>query len=119
MLGRLAAAAAGAALAVLWDADPAWAQAVLPSLSLEWGCGDGVEAWSTGLQILLLLTVLSLAASILVMMTAFTRIVVVLAFVRYALSTQQPLPTQVLSALALFLTCCVTAPVWQQACDEP
>ncbi|MFO7246863.1 MAG: flagellar type III secretion system pore protein FliP [Thermaerobacter sp.] len=118
MLGRLAAAAAGAALAVLWDADPAWAQAVLPSLSLEWGAADGVEAWSTGLQILLLLTVLSLAPSILVMMTAFTRIVVVLAFVRYALSTQQLPPTQVLIALALFLTFFVMAPVWQQAYDE-
>src|SRR5690606_2178357 len=118
MLGRLAAAAAGAALAVLWDADPAWAQAVLPSLWLEWGAADGVEARGTGLQRLLLLTVLSLAPSILVMMTAFTRIVVVLAFVRYALSTQQLPPTQVLIALALFLTFFVIAPVWQQAYDQ-
>jgi len=63
------------------------------------------------LQILLLLTVLTLAPSLLVLMTAFTRIVIVLSFVRTALGTQQVPPTQVLVGLALLLTYFVMAPV--------
>ncbi|MCC6445212.1 MAG: flagellar type III secretion system pore protein FliP [Armatimonadetes bacterium] len=59
---------------------------------------------SMTLQILLLLTVLTLAPSILMMMTSFTRIIIVLSFVRNALGTQQIPPNQVLTGLALFLT---------------
>jgi len=68
---------------------------------------------ATGLQILLLLTVLSLAPALLVMVTSFTRIVVVLAFVRNALALQNTPPNQVLIGLALFLTFFVMAPVVQ------
>lgn len=118
MARRLVIGAAAAGLLALVAPEPAQAQAVLPSVSVDFGAAEGVEAWTSGLQILLLLTVLSLAPSILVMMTAFTRIVVVLAFVRYAMSTQQLPPTQVLIALALFLTFFVMAPVWQQAYDQ-
>ncbi len=64
------------------------------------------------LQILALLTVLSLAPAILMLLTSFTRIVVVLSFVRNALATQQTPPNQVLIGLALFLTFFVMAPVW-------
>ena len=63
------------------------------------------------LQILLLLTVLTLAPTLLVLMTSFTRIVVVLSFVRQALGTQQVPPTQVLVGLALLLTFFVMSPV--------
>lgn len=63
------------------------------------------------LQILFLLTVISLAPSILIMMTSFTRIVIVLSFLRNALGTQQTPPTQVLVGLALFLTFFIMTPV--------
>lgn len=66
------------------------------------------------IQILLLLTVLALAPSILIMMTSFTRIVVVLSFLRQALGTQQVPPNPVLIGMALFLTFFIMAPVWQQ-----
>lgn len=65
------------------------------------------------LQIVLLLTVLTLAPSILIMMTSFTRIVIVLSFLRNALGLQQMPPNQVLIGLALFLTLFIMAPVGQ------
>ncbi len=68
---------------------------------------------SQSLQILLLITLLSLAPAILIMMTSFTRIIVVLSFMRSALATQQMPPNQVLIGLALFLTFFVMAPTWQ------
>jgi flagellar biosynthesis protein FliP len=66
------------------------------------------------LQILLLLTVLSLAPAILVMTTCFTRIIVVLALLRQAMATQQLPPSQVITGLALFMTFCVMTPTWQK-----
>jgi len=66
------------------------------------------------LQIIALLTVLSLAPSILVLTTAFTRIIVVLSFTRSALATQNMPPNQVLVGLALFLTFFVMAPTWSR-----
>lgn len=73
---------------------------------------------STSVKLFLLLTVLSLAPSILILMTCFTRIIIVLSFVRSALATQQMPPTQVLIGLALFLTFFIMAPVFQQINDE-
>ncbi|MDK2877488.1 MAG: flagellar biosynthesis protein FliP [Thermoanaerobacteraceae bacterium] len=70
------------------------------------------------LQIILLLTVLSLAPSLLIMMTSFTRIIVVLSFVRNGLGTQQVPPNQVLIGLALFMTVFVMAPVWSNINTE-
>ena len=66
------------------------------------------------LQILLLLTVLTLAPAILILMTSFTRIIVVLSFVRNALATQQMPPNQVLIGLALFLTLFIMGPTWNK-----
>ena len=66
---------------------------------------------STTLQLLLMLTVLSLAPGILIMMTSFTRIIIVLSFVRTGLGTQSMPPNQVLVGLALFLTFFIMAPV--------
>ncbi|WP_102692652.1 flagellar type III secretion system pore protein FliP [Rummeliibacillus pycnus] len=68
---------------------------------------------SSTVKLMLLLTVLSLAPSILILMTCFTRIVIVLSFVRTALATQQMPPNQVLVGLALFLTFFIMAPTFQ------
>ncbi len=69
------------------------------------------EQMATTVQILLILTVLSLAPSILIMMTSFTRIVVVLSFLRNAIGTQQAPPNQVIIGLSLFLTFFIMTPV--------
>ncbi len=66
---------------------------------------------STTLQILLLLTILTLAPSIMIMMTSFTRIIIVLHFLRQALGTQQMPPSQILIGLSLFLTFFIMSPV--------
>ncbi len=67
------------------------------------------------IQLFLLLTVLSLAPSIVLMMTSFTRIIVVFAFLRHALGTQQLPPTQIFVGLALFMTAMIMAPVFREA----
>ncbi|MBA9024856.1 MULTISPECIES: flagellar type III secretion system pore protein FliP [Bacillaceae] len=69
---------------------------------------------STSIRLILLLTVLSLAPSILILMTCFVRIVIVLSFVRTALATQQMPPNQVLIGLALFMTFFIMAPTFQE-----
>ncbi|AIE59665.1 flagellar type III secretion system pore protein FliP [Bacillus methanolicus] len=76
------------------------------------------ENVSVSVKLLLLLTVLSLAPSILILMTCFTRIVIVLSFVRTALATQQMPPTQVLIGLSLFLTFFVMAPTFEKVNEE-
>jgi flagellar biosynthetic protein FliP len=73
---------------------------------------------SASIQLLLLLTVLSLAPSILIMLTSFTRTIIVLSFLRNALGTQQMPPNQVLIGLALFLTFFIMAPVGQEINDK-
>ena len=70
------------------------------------------------LQIFLLMTVLSLAPAILIMLTSFTRIVIVLSLLRRALGTNQMPPNQVMIGLALFLTFFIMAPVWQKMNQE-
>jgi flagellar biosynthetic protein FliP len=75
---------------------------------------QATEEVGVSLQIVLLLTVLTLAPAILIMTTAFARIVVVLSLLRQALGTQQLPPNQVVIGLAMFLTFFVMAPVWQQ-----
>ena len=86
--------------------------------NLELGPDSSPQVMSNGLQILLALTVLSLAPAVLVMLTAFTRIVIVLSFVRNALSVPQVPPNQVIIGLALFLTFFVMAPTWNQLNQE-
>ncbi|MCK6206213.1 flagellar type III secretion system pore protein FliP [Bacillus infantis] len=76
------------------------------------------ENVSTSVKLLLLLTVLSLAPSILILMTCFTRIIIVLSFVRTALATQQMPPNQVLVGLSLFLTFFIMAPIFQQVNEQ-
>jgi len=88
--------------------------AEIPTLSLSLGNSGDPDDWFTGLKIIMGLTVLTLAPSILVMMTSFTRILVVFAFLRQALGTQQAPPNQILIGLALFMTVFVMMPVWQK-----
>lgn len=76
------------------------------------------EHVSTSVKLLLLLTILSVAPGILIMMTCFTRIVIVLSFVRTSLGTQQMPPNQVLIGLALFLTFFIMAPTWKEIHDQ-
>lgn len=70
------------------------------------------------LQIILLITILSIAPAILIMMTSFTRIVIVLGFVRTALATQQMPPNQVIIGLALFMTFFIMAPTFGEINDQ-
>lgn len=86
----------------------------IPSLNLSVGAAQTPNQVANSLQILLVLTVLSLAPAILIMMTAFTRIVIVLGFIRNAVGTAQMPPNQVIVAIALFLTFFVMAPTFQQ-----
>jgi flagellar biosynthetic protein FliP len=79
---------------------------------------QGKEELSTTLQIVVLLTVLTVAPSILLMMTSFVRMLIVLVLLRQALGTQQLPPSQVLIGLALFMTILVMAPTWQRVRDE-
>ena len=84
----------------------------------------GPEAWtsperlSSTLQIMLLMTMLSLAPSILIMTTSFIRIVVVLGLLRQAIGTQQLPPSQVITSIALFLSLLIMAPVWKEVYDD-
>ena len=97
---------------VLWPA-AAWAA---PGINLDLNGKDGEV--STSLQLLALLTVLSLAPSILIMMTSFTRIIIVLGFVRNALGTPSMPPNQILVGIALFLSLFVMTPTFTQINDE-
>ncbi|MEK4485190.1 flagellar type III secretion system pore protein FliP [Psychrobacillus sp. FSL H8-0484] len=73
---------------------------------------------ATSIKLMLLLTVLSLAPSILILMTSFARIVIILSFVRTALATQQMPPNQVIVGLALFLTFFIMAPTFQEVNED-
>ncbi len=109
MTGGIGVAAAATGLVVL--ADPAAAQ----QLNLDFG--QGADATGRIVQIVALITVLSLASSILVMVTSFVRIMVVLAFLRTAMGTQQTPPNQVLISLSLFLTFFIMMPTFEKAYD--
>lgn len=84
----------------------------LPKIGLDVSSSENPQDVALSLQILALLTVLSLAPAILILMTSFTRIIVVLSFLRNALATQQMPPNQVLVGLSLFLTFFIMTPVW-------
>ncbi|MCG8561331.1 MAG: flagellar type III secretion system pore protein FliP [Hyphomicrobiales bacterium] len=92
-------------------AEPALAQ----NVTIGFGEGSGVT--ERAIQLIALITVLSLAPSILVMVTSFTRIIVVLSLLRTAIGIQQSPPNSVMMSLALFLTAFVMAPVFQQSYD--
>ncbi|WP_342748505.1 flagellar type III secretion system pore protein FliP [Geothermobacter hydrogeniphilus] len=103
-------------LAILLIPPAAHAQG-LPTITFGIGEASSPGEVSTALQILVVLTILSIAPAILLMTTAFTRIVVVLSFVRQAMGTQQMPPNQVIIGLSLFLTFFIMAPVFNQMND--
>ncbi len=86
----------------------------LPTLSLGVEEADNPAEVSTALQVLFVLTILSIAPAILLMTTAFTRIVIVLGFVRQAMGTQSTPPNQIILGLALFLTFFIMAPAFNK-----
>jgi flagellar biosynthetic protein FliP len=86
----------------------------LPKISIESTDAKSPQEVGTALQIVALLTVLSLAPAILLMLTSFTRIIIVLSLLRQAIGVQQLPPNQVLIGLSLFLTFFVMAPVGEQ-----
>jgi flagellar biosynthetic protein FliP len=95
--------------AALWTGVAFAAQ---PTLSIDLGSGDGLTA--RVLQLTALITVLSLAPSIIIMTTSFVRIVVVLSLLRTAIGLQQAPPNVVIVSLSLFLTAFVMQPVWNE-----
>jgi flagellar biosynthesis protein FliP len=102
----------GLSVAVLWSP-----QAMAQTLSLDLE-ELGSSATARLIQIVAFISILSLAPSILVMMTSFTRIVVVLSFLRTALGTQQSPPAQVMIALALFMTLFIMSPTLERSYNE-
>lgn len=90
----------------------------IPSFQIGVGQADGPEDVAVVLQVIALLTVLSLAPSILILMTSFTRLVIVFHFLRQAIGTAQSPPNQVVVGLALFMTFFIMTPVWQQVYQD-
>ncbi len=101
-------------------AAPAPAQPTLPipAINMAIGAAEGPEDVVLTIQILALITVLSLAPAILLMSTSFLRTLIVLGFVRQAMGTQQMPPNQVVASLALFLTVFTMTPVWSEIYDN-
>lgn len=93
------------------------APAGLPAVTIVPAAGGG-ETWSLSLQILVLMTALTLLPSALLMMTAFTRVIIVLALLRQALGTMQTPSNQILIGLALFLTFFIMTPVFERINDQ-
>jgi flagellar biosynthetic protein FliP len=85
----------------------------LPTIKIGVGEAKDTGEVSVLIQILFLLTILSLAPAILIMMTSFTRLIVVFSFLRQAIGTHQMPPNQIMIGLALFLTFFIMTPVWQ------
>jgi flagellar biosynthetic protein FliP len=90
----------------------------LPKLDVQVGSSDKPQDVSLTLQILLLMTILALAPSIMIMTTAYLRIIIVFHFLKSALGTQQMPPGQLLAGVALFVTFFVMAPTWNKVNEE-
>ncbi|MDR1916551.1 MAG: flagellar type III secretion system pore protein FliP [Synergistaceae bacterium] len=90
----------------------------IPAINMAVGSAQNAQDVVQTLQIVALITVLSMAPAILLMLTSFTRILVVMGFVRSAIGLQQTPPNQVLTSLALFLTIFTMTPVWTQIYDQ-
>jgi flagellar biosynthetic protein FliP len=85
---------------------------------MEFFNNSDAENVSTSVKLLLLLTVLSIAPSILILMTCFTRIIIVLSFVRTSLATQSMPPNQILIGIAMFLTFFIMAPTFSEVNEQ-
>ncbi|MCH2534575.1 MAG: flagellar type III secretion system pore protein FliP [Bdellovibrionales bacterium] len=91
-------------------AQSSFAQMTLPNVNIGLDQTDNPKEIVNSIKILMVLTVLTLAPAILILMTSFTRIIIVLSFVRQALGTQQMPPNQLLVGLALFITFFIMSP---------
>jgi flagellar biosynthesis protein FliP len=98
-------------------APPSIVPPVLPNIGgpQEWTSPSGL---ASTLQVMLLLTVISLAPAILLMTTSFVRIIVVFGLLRQALGTQQLPPSQVITSISIFMTLLLMFPVWKQSYEE-
>lgn len=89
-----------------------------PLINLQIGSGNDRENLSTAIQIVIVMTLLTLAPSLIMLMTSFTRIVIVLGFVRTALGVPSAPSNQLLIGVSMFLTFFIMAPVWQQIQEQ-
>ncbi|MFZ5570320.1 MAG: flagellar type III secretion system pore protein FliP [Thermodesulfobacteriota bacterium] len=90
----------------------------VPSINIGVGKSDNPDDVAVVLEIIALLTVLTLAPAIFILMTSFTRLIIVFSFLRQAIGTQQSPPNQVLVGLALFMTFFIMTPVWNNIYQE-
>ena len=102
------------ALTIVWASPGLAADFLLPALHIGIEKADQPEDVSVLIQILFLLTIITLAPAILILMTSFTRLTIVFAFLRQAMGTQQTPANQIIAGLALFLTFFIMRPVWQK-----
>lgn len=91
-----------------------FAQVTLPSVNLGFKTTDNPNEVVSAVKIILVMTVLTLAPAILIMMTSFTRLIIVLSFLRQAMGVQQMPPNQLLVGLALFLTFFIMGPAFTE-----
>ena len=105
-------------LGVLLLTHPAGAQTALPKITIGVDQAKSPEDLAVTIQVLLMFTILALAPSIVVMMTSFTRIIIVLHFLRQAMATQSVPPNQVVIGLALFLTFFIMSPTINRIYEE-
>ena len=107
-----------AALIFMWGAEPALARDLALNAVTVTTNADGSQEYSLTLQVLLLMTALSFLPAILIMMTSFTRIVVVLAILRQALGLQTTPSNQIIVGIALFLSFFIMSPVLDEINDK-
>ena len=100
---------------VLTLANVADAAPIIPSINVDIGNSENPQDVSSTLQVIGILTILTIAPGILIMTTSFVRIVVVIGFLRNALATQNVPPNQVILGLAMFMTFYIMSPYWSAA----
>jgi len=108
----------GLFLLLLSFTSPVLAQVQVPQISLGLNSTDNPKEIVDSIKIILILTVLTLAPAILILMTCFTRIIVIFSFLRQALGTQQMPPNQLLVGLSLFLTFFIMRPAFTEINNE-
>jgi len=96
---------------------PLYAQSPIPGINISVDTASSPQQVATTLQIVFLLTILTMAPAILIMTTSFTRFVIVLSFLRQAIGTPQAPSNQIVIGLALFLSLFVMMPVWKEVND--
>lgn len=101
-------------LSILCIGIPLYAQSPIPGINISIDSASSPQQVSTTLQIVFLLTVLTMAPAILIMTTSFTRFVIVLSFLRQAIGTPTAPSNQIVIGLALFLSLFVMMPVWEE-----